>query len=72
MAAQQEAFDALNRPGIRYEVVRHPAAGTIAEIAGMGILEHGEIPGSQLSFASEARMERYPGLHQGSVTAGVR
>lgn len=41
---QREALEALGRLGIPYEVVRHPAAGTIDEIAGMGILAYGEIP----------------------------
>lgn len=44
LEAQQEALDALDRLGIPYELIRHPAAGTIEELAAMGILEHGEIP----------------------------
>ena len=44
LEAQQKAFDALKQLDIPYEVVSHPAAGTIDEIATMGILEHGEIP----------------------------
>lgn len=42
--AQREALQALGQLNIPYELIRHPAAGTIDEIAVMGILTHGEIP----------------------------
>ena len=35
--AQQQALRALDQLNIPYELIRHPAAGTIDEIAAMGI-----------------------------------
>lgn len=42
--AQQQALRALDQLNIPYELIRHPAAGTIDEIAAMGIQKYGEIP----------------------------
>ena len=39
--AQQQALRALDQLNIPYELIRHPAAGTIDEIAAMGIQKYG-------------------------------
>ena len=38
--AQQQALRALDQLNIPYELIRHPAAGTIDEIAAMGIQKY--------------------------------
>ena len=52
--AQQQALRALDQLNIPYELIRHPAAGTIDEIAAMGIQKYGEIP-KKFIFAGSQR-----------------
>ena len=65
---KQRVYDALNKMGIKYEVVEHEPVHTMEDMDRLGLPEKGTLCKNLFLSDSEERLEKYLGVKQGSVT----